>query len=911
MSFLHHAQPENGRSGEPAEQSLTCLPTFTQSRLRSTQILTSLPQLVSELVQNSLDAGAQNVEISLDAAEWECWVRDDGVGISKEGLSILSQGSEIGRYGTSKAYTPASLDEVTTFGFRGEALASAADISCLEISSRTKHSREAWSVILKGGEMLYAGSAIRWRRESPGTVVSVRDAFYNLPIRRRAHPNPIRTLELVKRDIESFALMFPGASFTLDDTSKGRGGAHGRSKIRVLSVPKTTSTLVTFRHLYGRALADHVAEVNEVHEGMRLEGFISFHGGYSKSYQFLYINKHLLAVCELHRAVEAIFAASSFSKHAYEEMGKVNPPTPYIRRSPRKTEKKPVYVLNLSIPPRFIDNCLEPAKASIQLQNSTAAVALLTSVVRRILVGNGFLSVHPERPRQPAEGATSPRKKQKLTHQDCTPHSAGESRQLAGSAYSEQARSALHAVAAETTTRPLRSVAVQEELHRDDDATHVLWTDASTGERFIVDMRTGNSHPELAPPTQDAEGSSAVASIRTRKTLGAQILPLAPGTNDVPAWIADALAANDAYRLAERKITTLPATSEPPGQQSLHDISREHAHRPRVAPRGHAEPAWDAPRIGRFTSTALRTARVLGQVDRKFIACVMRTQRTCPQSSTSELEDAGGVEDALCLGSGLGARRQEGTLVLIDQHAADERVRVERFLRELCEGFLVSVSRPPGSESGEVGVRTRTLVPPVNVLLTRHEARRLEDSLELRSAFARWGIVLAVFPGVPRDYAAPSQEDESYSQVAVETVPEVIADKLLAGDELRELIKSYLAKLEADGPEGVPPPYSGPGLSQGSTETLAHSWQRALRYCPRALIDLANSKACRGTIMFNDALTLEQCRTLLDRLAETALPFQCAHGRPSLVPLVETGGEATGGGRAAVNWVAFMGRSTT
>lgn len=101
---------------------------------------------------------------------------------------------------SSKAYTPASLDEVSTFGFRGEgqclpsgrqeptnslttrfiALASAADVSCLEISSRTARSRESWSIILKDGKRLYEGPSIRWRRESRGTVVSVRDAFYNV-----------------------------------------------------------------------------------------------------------------------------------------------------------------------------------------------------------------------------------------------------------------------------------------------------------------------------------------------------------------------------------------------------------------------------------------------------------------------------------------------------------------------------------------------------------------------------------------------------------------------------------------------------------------------------------------------------------------------------------------------------------
>ena len=79
--------------------ALSSLPSSTQSRLRSTQILTSLPQLVSELVQNAIDACARNVEVSIDAEEWECWVRDDGNGISKEGLAVLARGSGGGRYG--------------------------------------------------------------------------------------------------------------------------------------------------------------------------------------------------------------------------------------------------------------------------------------------------------------------------------------------------------------------------------------------------------------------------------------------------------------------------------------------------------------------------------------------------------------------------------------------------------------------------------------------------------------------------------------------------------------------------------------------------------------------------------------------------------------------------------------------
>ncbi|KAG6877214.1 hypothetical protein C0992_010607 [Termitomyces sp. T32_za158] len=103
-----------------AQVGIEKLDTPTRVKLRSSQILTSLPQIVSELVQNSIDAGATAIDIGVDCEEWLCWVKDDGSGITKEGLSLLANGSEQGRYGSSKTYQPARLKTVSTFGFRGE-----------------------------------------------------------------------------------------------------------------------------------------------------------------------------------------------------------------------------------------------------------------------------------------------------------------------------------------------------------------------------------------------------------------------------------------------------------------------------------------------------------------------------------------------------------------------------------------------------------------------------------------------------------------------------------------------------------------------------------------------------------------------------------------------------------------------
>lgn len=78
---------------------IATLPEASRSILRSTTILTSLPQIVFELVQNSLDASASQVDIGVDIEAWQCWVRDDGHGMDEAGMRTLARGGEEGRYG--------------------------------------------------------------------------------------------------------------------------------------------------------------------------------------------------------------------------------------------------------------------------------------------------------------------------------------------------------------------------------------------------------------------------------------------------------------------------------------------------------------------------------------------------------------------------------------------------------------------------------------------------------------------------------------------------------------------------------------------------------------------------------------------------------------------------------------------
>ncbi|KZW04185.1 hypothetical protein EXIGLDRAFT_737842 [Exidia glandulosa HHB12029] len=777
------------------------LPASTRSRLRSTQLLTSLSQIVSELVQNALDAHATTVDVGLDCDGWSCWVRDNGAGILKADLS--SMGTE--RYRTSKTYSPSALGELSTFGFRGEALASAADISCLEISSRPSESKqsECWSVIVKGGEQLHNGRALRWKLPDAqsGTVVSVRDAFYNLPVRRHSHPSPTRTLELVRREIESYALASPHVSFSLENTAPAGAPSSSKSAGKVLVIPKTMSPLGTFRRIYGRALAENVEEINVGAEGLRLKGFISLDGAPSKSHQFMFVNNHPVSSSELSKTVDTTFAHSTFAKHAYEESGKFTPEKPHQRRSPRKQEKHPVYVLNLTMPSTAFDNCLEPSKSVMSFKDHNKLTEFLACAVRAFLERNGFRPAKPRAKRRHEEEDAefndgSPRKKPRLVTSDATPSRPASS-----------STSTLMFISPSPTTATLvpRPSTRQSNVSNDE----IGWRDPATGRMHILDKRTGNTISR-----EDDETSTAAASRGQRSIVDTRSLRThGKGDAPTPMWIEDVFAGweNPTFRPSaiERCVsTTVQTTSCITGHTHRHSCSAHQSDLVSTAPTS-------------FSRDDLRSATVLGQVDRKFVACIL-----------SE------------------------TLVLVDQHAADERIRVERFLRQLCED----------------GADLQLLEEPVPVLLTKREATLLATNQRFRDAFARWGVRVEANIGDDDDDTWQEQRTEqSYVQVWVHSVPQVIADKLLQDNELRDFLKSYLAVLET---EGAPPriPEEAP-------------WSSILQYYPKALLDLANSKACRGAIMFNDPLDLDRCKRLISELAETMFPFQCAHGRPSLAPL--------------------------
>lgn len=253
----------------------------------------------------------------------------------------------------------------------------------------------------------------------------------------------------------------------------------------------------------------------------------------------------------------------------------------------------------------------------------------------------------------------------------------------------------------------------------------------------------------------------------------------------------------------------------------------------------------------------LQKLRFVCQVDHKFLLCYVERGPRDPAASTylsterpTELTDA------------------ERTLVLIDQHAADERIRIETLLRAYATQVV----------AGEVEMYDIETAEPV--LLTSAEAEALSARLD---DFRRWGVRLNV-PPLPE--ASDAETDApAFRQIVVHAVPLVISDRLMSDKRLiQQVVRGYLGQTS----DCVASTF-GPASHA--------SWLNLTRNAPSVIIDLMVSKACRGwsmlnvndlsltattvpgAIMFNDVLTHERCERLLSELAKTDFPFMCAHGR--------------------------------
>ncbi|BCX89029.1 DNA mismatch repair protein MutL [Methylomarinovum tepidoasis] len=235
------------------------LPPQLVGQIAAGEVVERPASVVKELVENSLDAGARRVDVQVEAGGVGLVrVRDDGVGIAREDLPLA-----LARHATSKIATTEDLLQVRTLGFRGEALASIAAVSRLELISRTADDPCGWRVALAGGGEIPEPVPVAHPR---GTTVTVADLFHSVPARRKFLRSERTEFSHIQHFLERLALSRFDVGFSLRHNQ--------REAWRLPPAPREDQWPRRVAAVWGKEFVEQALLIEWTHGPLRLWGWL-------------------------------------------------------------------------------------------------------------------------------------------------------------------------------------------------------------------------------------------------------------------------------------------------------------------------------------------------------------------------------------------------------------------------------------------------------------------------------------------------------------------------------------------------------------------------------------------------------------------------------------------------------------
>jgi DNA mismatch repair protein MutL len=304
--------------------------------------------IVKELIENSLDAGASRITLAYD--DEGLAVTDDGRGIEAAQLRLA-----VARHATSKIRTLGDLERIATFGFRGEALASVAGVSRLEVLSRTRDAAVGCRIVSAHGRC----GELEEAAARPGTRVCVRELFAGVPARRKFLKSEASEYGLASDVVRRFALARPDVHFGLE-----RGG---KTVFQHAPVGELSARI---RQVYGPEIAGSMLPVDARYRGLRLRGALSAAGASwgSARRMVLWVNGRWVHDRLLFRAVMDGYRT-------------------YLLRG-----RYPAAALFLDIDPRSVDVNVHPQKLEVRFSEPDVLLAFVAEAVSTALrAGSGTL----------------------------------------------------------------------------------------------------------------------------------------------------------------------------------------------------------------------------------------------------------------------------------------------------------------------------------------------------------------------------------------------------------------------------------------------------------------------------------------------------------------------------------------
>ena len=307
------------------------LPDTLVSQIAAGEVVERPASVVKELVENSLDAGAREVEVQLEAGgKARIAVSDDGAGMGRDDALLAFD-----RHATSKIGSFADLERVATLGFRGEALCSIAAVSRVELTT-AEQPGDGHRVFIEGGRVRVAEPLSRPR----GTTIDVRSLFFNVPARRKFLKTPQTELRRCLEVVQGYALARPDVRFLVIHD--------GRVLLDVLAAGGEDGPRERIGQIFGRELADGLADIPAGPGdglGERISGFLGGPETASGRRQFVFVNRRLLR----DRLVMA-----TYYRAVREEW---------------KSEDFPTLFLFLDVPPEEVDVNVHPQKSEVRFRD--------------------------------------------------------------------------------------------------------------------------------------------------------------------------------------------------------------------------------------------------------------------------------------------------------------------------------------------------------------------------------------------------------------------------------------------------------------------------------------------------------------------------------------------------------------
>ncbi len=340
----------------PQMSAIRVLPELLINQIAAGEVIERPASALKELLENSLDAGAQAISVDLAAGGVKLVsVTDDGSGIDRDDLKLA-----LARHATSKIASLDDLEHVGSLGFRGEALASIASVSRMELTSRRADDRHAWRVASEGPTLTAPEPATLPR----GTRIDVRELYFNTPARRKFLKSEQTEFAHCEEAFRRIALSRPDVAFSLTH--------NGRARLQVKPQPLAARVAAVLGDDFGNG----ALEVDESGGQIAIRGAISApsHARGTRDAQYFFVNG---------RCIRDKLVAHAI-RQAYADV--------------LHHDRHPAFVLFLDIDPQLVDVNVHPAKAEVRFRDSRAVHQFIFHALHKTLsrpAGDGAVGLPP------------------------------------------------------------------------------------------------------------------------------------------------------------------------------------------------------------------------------------------------------------------------------------------------------------------------------------------------------------------------------------------------------------------------------------------------------------------------------------------------------------------------------------